>query len=69
MATKGKKNKKIVTGKIARQADASVIVIANLLPREMKFGTSDGMVLATSQEDEIVLIKPEKDVNPGAKIS
>ena len=49
--------------------DKNVIVIANLLPREMKFGTSDGMVLATSQEDEIVLIKPEKDVNPGAKIS
>ena len=47
----------------------NVVVIANLLPREMKFGTSDGMVLAISHDDEVIIINPEKDVTPGAKIS
>lgn len=46
-----------------------VIIIANLLPREMKFGTSDGMVLATSNEEEIILIQPDKEVKNGSKIS
>ena len=47
----------------------NVVVIANLLPREMKFGTSDGMVLATSYNEEVIIINPEKDVSPGAKVS
>ena len=46
-----------------------VVVIVNLLPREMKFGTSDGMVLATSSEEEIILIQPDKEVKSGSKIS
>ena len=49
--------------------DKQVIVIANLMPREMKFGVSDGMVLATSDKEEIVLISPLKNVSPGSKIS
>ena len=49
--------------------DKQVIVIANLMPREMKFGVSDGMVLATSDKEEIVLISPLKNVTPGSKIS
>ena len=47
----------------------NVVVIANLLPREMKFGTSDGMVLATSHDKEVIIINPDKDVAPGAKVS
>ena len=47
----------------------NVVVIANLLPREMKFGTSDGMVLATSHDKEVIIINPDKDVTPGAKVS
>lgn len=47
----------------------NVVVIANLLPREMKFGTSDGMVLATSHDEEVIIINPDKDVTPGAKVS
>ena len=47
----------------------NVVVIANLLPREMKFGTSDGMVLATSHDEEVIIINPDKDVAPGAKVS
>jgi methionyl-tRNA synthetase len=38
-----------------------VVVIVNLLPREMKFGTSNGMMLATQNDGDInvksVLIK------------
>jgi len=46
-----------------------VIVIINLKPREMKFGTSDGMMLATQNNDEIIILQPEKDVMPGSKVS
>ena len=46
-----------------------VIVIVNLLPREMKFGTSDGMMLATQSDGEIVVLHPEKEVAPGSKVS
>ena len=46
-----------------------VVVIANLKPRKMKFGTSNGMVLATQNDGDIIIIQPEKDVAPGSKIS
>ncbi len=47
----------------------SVVVIANLKPRKMKFGVSNGMVLATQHDGEIIVLQPEKDVPPGSKIS
>ena len=46
-----------------------VVVIVNLMPREMQFGTSDGMVLATQNDGDIVILQPEKDVFPGAIVS
>ena len=46
-----------------------VVVIINLMPREMKFGTSNGMMLATQNDGEIVFLQPEKDVVPGSKVS
>ena len=46
-----------------------VVVIVNLLRREMKFGTSNGMMLATQNDGDIIVLQPEKDVMPGAKIS
>lgn len=49
--------------------DKLVVVIVNLLPREMKFGTSDGMILATQNDGEIIVLQPEKDVKPGSKVS
>ena len=49
--------------------DKLVVVIANLMPREMKFGTSDGMMLATQNDGEIIILQPEKDVIPGSKVS
>tara|TARA_B100000700_G_C14763327_1_gene723186 strand:+ start:528 stop:854 length:327 start_codon:yes stop_codon:yes gene_type:complete len=48
--------------------DKLVVVITNLEPREMKFGTSDGMILA-AQDEEVVILKPEKNIKPGSKIS
>ena len=47
----------------------SVVVIANLKPRKMKFGVSNGMVLATQHDGDIIVLQPEKDVPPGSKIS
>ena len=47
----------------------SVVVIANLKPRKMKFGISNGMVLATQHDGDIIVLQPEKDVPPGSKIS
>ena len=35
----------------------------------MKFGVSNGMVLATQHDGEIIVLQPEKDVPPGSKIS
>ncbi len=46
-----------------------VVVIANLEPRKMKFGISNGMVLATQHDGDIIILQPEKEVTPGAKIS
>lgn len=46
-----------------------VVVIINLKPREMKFGISDGMVLATQEGDQIIILQPEKEASPGSKIS
>jgi len=46
-----------------------VVIVANLKPREMKFGVSDGMVLATQDDNEIIILQPEKEVPPGSKIS
>tara|TARA_B100000029_G_scaffold515882_1_gene625295 strand:+ start:3927 stop:4262 length:336 start_codon:yes stop_codon:yes gene_type:complete len=44
------------------------VVIVNLEPREMKFGTSEGMILA-AQDDDVVILQPEKEIKPGSKIS
>ena len=46
-----------------------VVVIANLEPRKMKFGVSNGMVLATHNDGDIIILQPEKEVAPGSKIS
>ena len=58
-----------ILNKTGTPVDKLVIVIANLMPREMKFGTSDGMMLATQNNGEIILLRPEKNVLPGAKVS
>ena len=45
------------------------VVVANLAPREMKFGTSQGMVLAAGPGDqEIFLLSPDVGARPGQRI-
>ena len=44
-------------------------MVANLAPRKMKFGVSEGMVLAASGEDPgIFLLSPDSGAQPGMKV-
>ena len=46
------------------------VLVANLAPRKMKFGTSEGMVLAAGPGgEEIFLIHPDTGAKPGMKVS
>ena len=46
-----------------------VIVVANLAPRTMKFGVSEGMVLAASGDEAgIFLISPDSGAAPGMRV-
>jgi methionyl-tRNA synthetase len=52
----------ILEGKLA-------VVVANLAPRTMKFGVSEGMVLAASGEEMgIFLISPDAGAQPGMRV-
>jgi methionyl-tRNA synthetase len=46
-----------------------VIVVANLKPRQMKFGLSEGMVTAAgSGGDEVYLLSPDSGAKPGQRV-
>ena len=46
-----------------------VMVVANLAPRKMKFGVSEGMILAASGDDPgIFLLSPDSGAQPGMKV-
>ncbi|MDE0411442.1 MAG: methionine--tRNA ligase subunit beta, partial [Gammaproteobacteria bacterium] len=45
------------------------IVIANLVPRKMRFGTSEGMVLAAGPGGkDIFLLQPDSGAEPGMRV-
>ncbi|NNF67097.1 MAG: methionine--tRNA ligase, partial [Gammaproteobacteria bacterium] len=45
------------------------VVVANLKPRKMRFGVSEGMVLAAgSGGDEIFLVSPDSGATPGMRV-
>ena len=47
-----------------------VVMVANLKPRKMRFGTSEGMVLCAGGEDGgLYLLSPDSGAEPGMKIS
>ena len=46
-----------------------VVVVANLETAKLRGMESQGMVLAASDGDRIVILTPEKEVGPGAKVS
>ena len=47
----------------------SVILVANLAPAQLRGVESQGMVLAASSGDQVILLSPEKEATPGSKVS
>ena len=47
----------------------SVIVVANLAPAMLRGVESQGMVLAASSGDQVILLSPEKEAAAGSKVS
>ena len=46
------------------------VMVVNLAPRKMKFGVSEGMVLAAGPGGEdIYLLEPDNGAHPGMKVS
>ena len=45
------------------------VIVANLAPRKMRFGISEGMVLAAADEDGIYLLEPDSGAKPGQRIT
>ena len=45
------------------------IVVANLAPRKMRFGMSNGMVLAAGNDDGIFLLSPDSGAKAGDRVS
>jgi methionyl-tRNA synthetase len=46
-------------------------MVANLAPRKMKFGVSEGMVLAASFPDDqggVFLLQPDSGAQPGMRV-
>ena len=45
-----------------------VVLVANLKPRQMSFGLSEGMVLASSNDNGIYIISPDEGAEPGQRV-
>lgn len=45
------------------------VMVANLAPRKMRFGVSEGMVLATGSDDGLYLLSPDSGAQPGQRVS
>jgi methionyl-tRNA synthetase len=45
-----------------------VVVVANLKPRKMRFGTSEGMVLAAGDGEGVFLLAPDSGATPGSRV-
>ncbi|MBY5969806.1 methionine--tRNA ligase [Halomonas denitrificans] len=45
------------------------VMVANLAPRKMRFGISEGMVLAAGNDDGIYLLEPHSGAEPGQRVS
>ena len=44
------------------------VMVANLAPRKMKFGLSEGMVLAAGDGSGLYLLSPDEGAQPGMRI-
>ena len=47
----------------------SVIVVANLKPAVLRGEESQGMVLAASSGEEVILLQPDRDAAPGSLVT
>lgn len=70
----GSEERQIVAGIKAHYAPETlvgkqVIVVANLATAKLRGVESQGMVLAASDGDRLVILSPEKEIQPGAKVS
>nr|WP_299240151.1 methionine--tRNA ligase [uncultured Halomonas sp.] len=45
------------------------VMVANLAPRKMRFGVSEGMVLAAGNGDGIYLLEPHSGAEPGQRVT
>lgn len=45
------------------------VMVANLAPRKMKFGVSEGMVLAAGDGEGLYLLSPDDGAKPGMKVT
>jgi methionyl-tRNA synthetase len=45
------------------------VMVANLAPRKMRFGVSEGMVLAAGDGDDIFLLSPDPGAVPGQRVT
>lgn len=45
------------------------VMVANLAPRKMRFGISEGMVLAAGNDDGIYLLEPHSGAEPGQRVT
>ncbi|AKT37499.1 methionyl-tRNA synthetase [Chondromyces crocatus] len=45
-----------------------VVICANLAPRKMKFGTSEGMVLAAGDDNTAFVLSPDSGAKPGMRV-
>ncbi len=46
-----------------------IVVVANLKPARLRGIESQGMILAASTDDQLVILAPEQRIAPGAKVS
>lgn len=44
------------------------VMVANLAPRKMRFGVSEGMVLAAGSGEGIYLLSPDTGAEPGQRV-
>jgi methionyl-tRNA synthetase len=44
------------------------VMVANLAPRKMRFGVSEGMVLAAGDEEGVYLLNPDSGAEPGMRV-
>ena len=45
------------------------VMVANLKPRQMKFGLSEGMILASGEADKVFLLEPHEGAEPGTRVT